>query len=199
MASGTLTVEHAEGGSVGQTEEGPAARRYPSAWADHLLKTFPGVVRKSALATVRPHSQLHSMRRDEQGRFNDLEGGIPKMTEAFTRDLQRVVDAMIDAGEVANTTPRLPTAASLVETIDPYAIEAAIAALKVDKPRLWEILRFFQSPPALRQFDSPEAFARWGLEPPTDRSGLYRERRWAMYGVWERLPLAERDKVSGEA
>lgn len=181
-----------------QAKQERAAWRYPTAWEDHLLKTYPGALVKAQPSKVRPHAQLHSMRRDEQGRFNDLQGGKPKFTEAFARDLQKVVEAMVEAGEVANTTPRLPTARSRVELIDPFAIEAAIAQLKTDKPRLWVILRFFQTPPPLRQFDSVEAFARWGLEPATDRPGLYRERRWALYGVWERLPLAERMKAEGE-
>lgn len=184
--------------------------RYPSAWADHLLKTYPGVV---ASPTWRPMSrkrnqedrplrlnQLHDMSRDEQGRFNQLAGGVPDLTEDAYEFLENAVEDMRAEGGMRNVTPLLPHGRSLVETIDPFAIEAAIAQLKVDSPRLWAILRFFQTPPALRQYDSVEAFGRWELDPPAaSEKQVYRDRRWAIYGVWERLPLAERNKVAGEA
>ena len=171
--------------------------RYPQGWEEHLLKTYPAnpapVGDRSVAGKV---AQIHSMQRDEQGRFNDLAAGIPDWTPAMYRAMDFAVRDMHAAGRVANVTPPPPPPA--VTTINPFAIEAAILQLKADAAtsalfaRIYEVLRYFQSPPGLRRFDA-EGFA-CQLVPPTDARGLYRLKRQACYAVWERLPLAERLK-----
>lgn len=170
--------------------------RYPQGWEDHLLKTFPAnpapAADRSAAARV---TQIHSMQRDEQGRFNDLAAGIPDWTPAMYRAMDAAVSDMRKSGGVVNVQPQA------VATINPFAIEAAIVQLKADAAtsqlfaRIYEVLRYFQSPPGLRRFDA-EGFA-CQLVPPTDARGLYRLKRQACYAVWERLPLAER--IKGQA
>lgn len=171
----------------------------PRAWEHHILHTHPSGAAASGGSQMRPHAQLHSMRRDEAGRFNNLEGGIPRMLDVVLDDLQRGIEEEQRAGRFH--APGRQRAG--VEAIDPAAIEAAIAQFKADAAsnevlaRAYEVLRYFQSPPALRRFDA-EGFA-CQLVPPTNARGLYRLKRWACYAVWERLPLAERLKASEAA
>src|SRR5574343_959060 len=89
--------------------------RYPASWKNHLLRTHPSGVQRgvSRMAGV---TQLHSMRRDEGGAFNDLWMGKPD----FTPEFERALEASVRDMRAEQRGPRP------VETIAPDAIDRAI-------------------------------------------------------------------------
>lgn len=175
----------------------PRSRRpVPKMFANYLLHDYTRGPRTVAATRMRAHLQLHSMRRDEAGRFNDLEGGKPAWTKPFERDLERVVRDM-RAGEwgLAYEPPK-----NLAALIDPAALATAIAEVKVEYPELHTVLTYFQKHPELRPISPDELGSNlprpWG---PVRRQGVYRLRDAAIRAVWEALPWEERVKVDPEA
>ena len=199
--STAVYVQRPEVTRLAETEQGAGRWRYPDAWRKWLFGEMQG----AAGTAPRTHrrggkplalGQLHSMRRDEQGRFNDLSGGKPDFTPDTYEWLQQIADEMRAAGSVYNLTPPAEPAVNPCSRIDPMAIEEAIRRMRVElAPDYFAILDYFMTPASLRRFDA-DGFAVQ-LDTPTDRSGLFRRRHWACYAVWERLPLAERLKVTG--
>ncbi len=166
----------------------------PPGWARHLLRVFPHGPRRDA-TRMRPHLQLHSMRRDEAGRFNRLEGGKPAFAAPFERDLEAAVRDMrfelgLVQGDGEYEAPRNP-----VEAVDPHIIAAAVAAVRASRPDLGPVLEFFMTPRRLRRWTADGMASELGL---ACRSSLYDRRDVAVLAVWAAMPPDARSVAWGD-
>lgn len=163
--------------------------RCPAAFTDFLLRRHAHTPRDGQ-SRMRAHLQLHSMRRDEAGRFNNLEmGGIPKHNPDFIRDLERSVREARRGEWGHEYKPHKSPA----ELISPVAIDAAIAQLGTEHPKLARVLEHFMKPTRFRRWDADGMAGELGIA----RRTLYLYRDDAARLVWLALPADERIKMFG--
>lgn len=143
---------------------------FPAAWKSYLLKGYPSKVKPQASHLRQVYTNLHSARRDTEGRFNQLDAGRPAMNRAFLRDL--------DTGMAEEMEFRRARA---LPTWD--EVKAAMERARRTCPTELRVLEYFQLPPFMRPMDVV-AFCR---ELEVDDSTLYRMRHRAILAVWLQL------------